>query len=244
MKVQIKDSCLFRFKKFYVRHSHSIMKVGVDGVLIGAWGKVTGRNGLDIGSGCGLIALMAAQRNQMATVDAVDFHLPSGAESFTNFKRSPWSDRLNCYFADINEFASREENQNKYNFIISNPPFFSDGIESPSTPREKARHESSLSPAKLIDLADLLLSPGGTVSMILPVSGLPGVEKRALELGFHEVRKCFVADRAGKNWKRVMVQYTNLAGAPTETEYLYLKDAEGNYTDQYKKLTEDFYLHF
>lgn len=219
----------FQFKQFTVSHSRSSMKVGVDGVLIGAWGAVDGAYGIDVGCGCGLIALMAAQRNSNAYIDAIDIDTPSVEEATCNFFNSPWSGRLSAKMADAIEFSKRPDNLEKYDFIVSNPPFFASGISDPSTQREKARHQGSLSPFTLISAAERLLRPGGTLSMIVPFDQILPASSLEIE------RECHVADREGKAPKRKMIIMRKGPVKRPILETLYVKgDSEA--------LTSEFYL--
>lgn len=240
MKTSKRSSETFRFKQFTVCHSRSSMKVGVDGVLIGAWGSVEGLRGLDAGCGCGLIALMAAQRNPACTVEALDIDDSSITEAYGNFRGSPWGGRLLARNEDVMEFAGKEENQSRFDFIISNPPFFASGVKAPSTPRERARHEGSLSPSRLVEIAERLLAPGGTLSMILPADNITSVKDTA-DLKIE--RTCLVADREGKEPKRMMVEMRKRCEVIPREERLYIREGR-DYSPAYRYLTKDFYLAF
>lgn len=241
----------FRFKQFSVSHEKSSIRIGMDGVLIGAWGAIEGKRGLDVGCGCGLIALMAAQRNPNAIIDAVDIDEASVMEASNNFSSSPWSNHLNAFVGDAtltlsSDFQSEEAlatlKSESYDFIISNPPFFSSGVFNPQTAREKARHAGSLSPVSLLTLSEFLLKPKGTLSFIMPFQNIDHLPESGLEL----ISKCEVADREGKTPKRVMLTYmketAGVSELPLKKETLIIRDKEGNYTKEYKILTKDFYL--
>lgn len=231
----------FRFKEFSVEHSRSSMKVGVDGVLIGAWSSVEGESGLDIGCGCGLIALMVVQRNSRASVLGIDIDEESVEESARNFANSPWSGRLKAKWKDFGNFVFREENEAEFDFVVSNPPFFTSGVTDPKTPREKARHMSALSLAMLIKGSERLLAQGGTLSVILPYDKLKEI-KAVKELALE--RLCFVANKPGAKFKRIMAQFRKGEANQLAEELLYIRDEKGNYSEKYKALTSDFYLNF
>lgn len=237
MKETGKD--IFTFKQFKVCHGKSSMKVGVDGVLIGSWGEVEGARGLDVGCGCGLIALMAAQRNQAALVDAIDIDPQSAEEASENFRKSSWADRLKACLKDAMELA--EESFETYDFIVSNPPFFHSGIR-PASSREKARHLGNLSPQALITLAAKTLKPGGTLSMIFLYEDTEEIIKEAKKLEFWLERICLVADKPGKRPKRTMVHFRKGESVSCLEETLYIRDGEGQFTEAYKDLTKEFYL--
>lgn len=236
-------SDIFRFKQFSVFHGRSSMKVGVDGVLVGAWGCIRGERGIDIGCGCGLIGLMAAQRNSRCRIDMIDIHLDSIKEAWENIKLSGWEARLSARLADAVEFSREISNQDKYDFIISNPPFFNSGINIPDTPRETARHAFNLSPAHLVEIAGRLLKANGTLSMI----GTAGTELP--EDGILKTEKvCHVSDRPGRAPKRTLFLMRKTSGIrdtrSRKKEMLYIRDAEGEYSEAYINLTGKFYLNF
>lgn len=229
----------FRFKRFEVRHAQSTIKVGADGMLLGATGRVEGDRGLDIGCGCGLIALMAAQRNERAWIDAIDIHSPSVEEASFNFNNSPWKERLRAIEGDVLEYAEDTRNQEIYDFILSNPPFFNSGIKAPATAREMARHEGELTVQKLLEAASKMLKNGGTLSLILPFSRLGEITDSH---GLHKKEVCIIADRPGKTPKRAIV---TLIKGPTEeilNSTLYLRNENGEYSSDYLRLTSDFHL--
>lgn len=244
----------FKFKQFSVEHDRSSLKVGVDAVLIGAWGDVSPVEGmanqvvrgLDIGCGCGVIALMMAQRNLSAVIDAIDIDRESVVETIGNFVRSPWNKRLTALQEDAEVFAASKDNFEEYDFIFSNPPFFQSGIKIPHTPRERARHESSLGAAKLIEMASVMLKTTGVLSMIVPIETSRALSRQEFA-GMKKVRECVVADRPGKDPKRVMLSYIKNSRTKDigfKREYLFIRDNTGEYSDFYKSLTKDFYLNF
>lgn len=232
----------FRFKQFAVSHHKSSMKVGVDAVMIGAWGEVNGKRGLDVGCGCGLIALMAAQRNPFAVIDALDIDSKSVEEAAWNFSKSIWKKRLNAVCCDINEFARQEINQAKYDFIISNPPFFRSGLYAPQSTREKARHESTLSPRILFIIGETLLAENGYISVILPADNLQELLPFITE-SYQIERLCMVADKPFKSPKRCMITATKtVKQSELKESVLYIRNEDGTYSKQYRQLTDDFYL--
>ncbi|MCH5217073.1 MAG: methyltransferase [Muribaculaceae bacterium] len=240
-KYILKPLSPFRFKQFEVSHSQSSMRVGVDGVLIGAWGKVVGIRGLDVGTGCGLVALMAAQRNASCRVDAIDIDEASVAEADGNFRRSEWQDRLVTFNADLFDF----EPEDRYDFILSNPPFFSSGISRPLTAREKARHQGDMTPEMLMKAISCLLKPDGTFSLIVPFDLFEHYRQAAENHGLTLLKKCTVANSPDKKPKRIMLAFLKAEASvsPTE-ETLFIRDGLGNYSEAYKTLTRDFYLNF
>ena len=162
----MKKSSPFRFKKFEVSHSRSSMKVGVDGVLIGCWVRASEAGTiLDVGTGCGVVALICAQRFPEASIRGIDIDAESVDEANFNFNNSLFSGRLQ---AEIKDFLEMPETE-RFDLIISNPPFFSSGVKSVETAREKARHELSLPLSALIAKARRLMTDMGVLALVLPV---------------------------------------------------------------------------
>lgn len=232
---------LFRFKQFSVHHSRSAMKVGVDGVLLGAWCDVAGaRRIVDVGAGCGLIALMAAQRNPDASVIAVEIDPDAADEAALNASQSPWNERVEVVCEDI---VAHPEICCDADLIVSNPPFFDSGVSEITTNRELARHCSSLSPMTLIDIAAEQLSPHGLLAMIFPADHLDAITAHAAAKSLTPKRICYVRGHAEAPVKRVLAEYSRTAESP-ETEHLTLETSPGVPTDPYRRLCHDFYLKF
>lgn len=216
------------------------MKVGVDGTLLGAWVDVSDASSiLDIGSGCGLIALMCAQRNQVATVTAVEVEHEAAVESQGNFSSSPWANRLKLIETDAMSLS-----QGEYDVIISNPPFFNSGIKNISTSRELARHGVVLNPLSIIDIATCVATPKGRLSMIFPTEMLDSVDSHATSAGWHRARICRVRGHADAPIKRVMVEYSKTIPIGMEQQELVLELKPGVPTTDYRNLCKDFYLKF
>ena len=242
----------FRFKQFEVNHEKSSIKVGVDGVLIGAWAvnclaeKINEINKvLDVGCGCGLIALILAQGLPNADIDAVDIHKDSISEAFMNFKNSPWGARLRAMQCDIADYA---EDDGRYDIVVSNPPFFNSGIKEKSTPREKARHQDTLSPRSLISYSTRLLRTNGSLFFIAPYDQLLEIE-RELDLNCLKLKKvCYVKGSHASRIKRIMIEAAKIDRGDVldrpEFENLVIRDENGDYSMQYKELTKAYYINF
>ena len=161
----------FKFKEFTIHQAKTAMKVGTDGVLLGAWCALNEYSDsiLDIGAGTGVIALMLAQRSDAMTIDAVEVDENAYEQTVENFEHSDWGDRLYCYNTTFQEFAIEiTEEEETYDLIVSNPPFYTETFESADEARNKARFTSSLSFEELIIGVSKILSENGKFSVILP----------------------------------------------------------------------------
>lgn len=238
----------FRFKQFSVSHHRSSMKVGVDGVLIGSWADVEGvRSILDVGTGCGLIALMMAQRAPSSMIDAIDVDVPSIEEAMENVEHSPWKNRIRvvqCCFAEVGKILKPSGN---YDLIISNPPYFDSGVSEINSAREKARHQGELSPSVLLHGGLGLLTPGGSVAMVVPSEYVASLEKEAMETGYSLIRKCLVRGHENAPYKRALLQWRSPGGTEISAPYeerLTLETSPGIPTEDHRSLCRDFYLRF
>jgi tRNA1Val (adenine37-N6)-methyltransferase len=234
-----KKERIFRFKQFSVRHERSGMKVGTDGVLLGAWVDVThAQQFLDIGTGSGVIALMLAQRTDPAAmIDAVELDTLAYEEACENFNASPWKEKINPYLSSIQNFATIK----KYDLIISNPPYFQNSFKPPAAQREVARHTGSLTFADLITAAEKLLRPTGRLNVILPNAEGLQFETLALEHGFYCTRKWTFKTRKEKPIERWLLEFS-WQSKPTDSGEILLYSAGENWSEGYKALTGEFYL--
>lgn len=233
----------FHFKKFSCLHSQSSMKIGVDAVILGCWTNVNGRKILDVGTGCGVIALICAQRNNSAMIEAIDIDTASIDEASANFNNSPWSKRLKATLEDFTDY-----HQNSIDLIISNPPYFDSGIKQPSTNRERARHKSRLSPEIIITHGSRLLSPNGRISLIVPYEQHENLSILASSCHLSLERICHIKGHKDNRFKRSLLEFTSSEPKKTrerEIEELILyKDHHNEPTVEYKELCKDFYLKF
>lgn len=233
----------FKFKQFEVCQNLAAMKVGTDGVLLGAWAPVIdGGYCLDIGAGTGLLSLMLAQRTESAKIIAIDIDEGAFKQSSINFINSKWSDRLQCYHTSLNEFV--EFTEHKFDTIVCNPPFFQNGNVAPDKQRAIARHSYSLPFAELIDAVTRLLSTHGLFSLILPKDGYEMFCEIAKLNGLYEQKRIEIRPNFAKVVHRVISCWA-LCSNQTEVEELIIEvDGRHNYSQKYKKLTKEFYLKF
>jgi tRNA1Val (adenine37-N6)-methyltransferase len=230
----------FQFKEFTVHQDRCAMKIGTDGVLLGAWCDVNNANSiLDIGTGTGLIALMLAQRSNAELIDAVEIEPEAYEQAVENFEESPWGDRLFCYHSDIQEFA--EEIEDKYDLIVSNPPYFQSDQQI-SGKRQLARQTVSLRYTELILACSKLLSPNGLSSFIIPFKEEEIFLKIALEQGLFPSRLTRVKGTVTAPTKRSLISLSFIETV-VQIEELILEKERHQYTDTYKEMVKDFYLH-
>lgn len=227
----------FQFKQFTIHHDRCAMKVGTDGVLLGAWAPVgADMKVLDIGAGSGLIALMLAQRGA-SSVTAVELDVHAAEQARDNVASSPYADRVEVVQSDILHFHSTEQ----FDLIVSNPPFFDFSLQSPDQKRTMARHTDSLSYDDLLIRSAQLLSPGGKISLIVPSDVEQKLDSIAQLAGLFVFRKTYVIPKPDASPKRLLVTYSNVSGNLVSDE-LVIELARHQYTDDFKALTRDFYL--
>lgn len=241
LKDSLKDRPMssFRFKQFAVEQSGVAMKVGTDGVLLGAWASFgDARRVLDIGTGTGVIALMAAQRSSAATIVAVEIDRAAAACASSNFVASPWSDRLSVVEGAVQEYAAEEQ----FDYIISNPPYFVDSLRSPDARRTMARHTTDLTFEQLAAAVERLLATSGRFGIVLPTEQM---EQFASTTSLVMLRRCNVHSVPGGAVKRVLAEFGHERSGELVVETLTIEtDVRGQFSDQYRALTQDFYLKF
>ena len=231
---------IFRFKKFELLQEKSAMKAGTDGVLLGAWCDVTNaRKVLDIGAGTGLISLMVAQRNEEASVTAVEINEEAATEAAYNFNHSPWGNRLKVELCDFTQFQTED----KFDLIVSNPPFFLTGNSSADKGRAMARHSSSLPFDQLFAQAYRLLDDKGVFALITPDTIQTEVEFVAGEANFWLKKQVFVHTKENKAPKRILWEFVKYS-VEKECSDLNIRDKDNEFSEKYRILTSDFYLDF
>jgi len=236
---------VFRFKQFAVLNDRTAMKVGTDGVLLGAWCSVGhGHRVLDVGTGCGVIALMLAQRDPLAVVDAIDIDADAIGEATHNFAQSPWPDRLTACVVDFNQLQGTA--RATFDLIVSNPPFFSDGVLPPDPARRQARHGVTLTLRQLVSQSAHLLSDDGLLAMITPVEAADTVTAAAAEAGMCVMRCVPVVAVEGASPRRLLWQLarnlTQASARPDDEPAIVIAHRDGSYTAEYTRLVHDFYL--
>ena len=255
----------FRFKQFEIEQDRCAMKVGTDGVLLGAWAQ-GGRRILDIGSGTGLISLMMAQRFPEAEVVGIDMDADACGQARENVMASPFRDRVEIVCCRLQDFGGASETAEAsgtaeglkadgtletaaglkaagvFDAIVSNPPFFVDSLKNPDSKRMMARHTDSLPFRDLFAGVKRLLSDDGVFSAIVPVEVVEQFVAESCILGFYLIRKCGVKTVERKQPKRFMLSFAKHRISPYEEHVETMMNLQGNRSEWYKKITEEFYL--
>lgn len=244
----------FKFRQFTIHHDRCAMKVGTDGVLLGAWGCVEGKRILDIGTGTGLIALMAAQRNPGAEVMGIDVDESAVLQAKENIAGSPFKSRVECVLQDVLTF----EPEKPFDAILCNPPFFTEDTQPDDKSRALARNNKSLPFPQLIKKVASLLADEGTFSVIIPFDLAKEIVSLCLNENMHLVSRCIVRTKANKPPRRALLEFSDLRalkarlGAEASKNRLKTTDnriddlcllaEDGNRSEAYQALTKDFYL--
>ena len=247
------DMSVFRFKKFEVVNERSAMKVNTDGVLLGAVMTMTAddRRLLDIGTGTGTIALMAAQRlsGVAIQIDAIDIDEPSASEAAANFAKSPWADIFNAYNLPLDDFAASLKNSDPaqcepvlYDLIFSNPPYFDNALQAPEERRNAARHTSTgLSYREILDFASKNLSPNGRVALVLPADTEIDLTRYARMCGLYLYKITRVRTVPRKAPTRIIAEFSRQRSDEPVSTILTIQES-GEYSQEYLDLMREFYL--
>lgn len=231
----------FRFQQFEVWHDRCAMKVGTDGVLLGAWINVeSAQCVLDVGVGSGLISLMIAQRNTQAKIHGIDVDVEAVSQAQENFQRSPFSSRLSAEMADFTSQFSCLNSQ-LFDLVVCNPPFFTEDTQAPDAARAAARSNSNLPFDVLIEKAAILLHEQGRFAVIIPYAQTADFVLTASTFGLYLQRRCDVKTTPQKSPKRSLLEFGKQIGT-TQFDTLSVHDSDGNLSQQYQDLTADFYL--
>ena len=228
----------FQFKQFTIWHDKCAMKVGTDGVLLGAWAEAGNpQQILDIGTGTGLIALMLAQRNPRSQVTAIEIDEAAAAQAEENIARSPWANRIEVICNDFSLFQT----DNKYNLIVSNPPYFVDALNCPDKQRNMARHTCELNYELLFRNSAHFLEDQGRVCIIIPTEAEKLVIDTAWKYKLYPLRRLHVFTKPGKPSRRVLISFSHEEHECIE-ETLCIEVEHHQFTPEYSARTKDFYL--
>lgn len=228
------------FKKFSIRHDRVGMKVGTDGVLLGAWVTVARvRTILDIGTGSGLIALMMAQRTvETVTIDAVEV-ADDVEQAKENFEGSPWKHRLRIFHTSLQAFKPLAP----YDLVVANPPYFIDSLKPPEEKRTVARHTVTLNHEDILLATNRMLHQGSRLGLILPTAEAIAFESIAKKYGLYCIRQCAFRSRPHKTPMRYLLEFS-YQRSPLSKSEISLYGMDGHPSAEYRSLTGEFYLGF
>lgn len=232
----------FQFKQFSLEQDRCAMKIGTDGVLLGAWAPIAHQpySILDIGTGTGIIALMLAQRSNAAQIDALEIEENAYEQATDNFENSPWNERLFCFHAGLDEFM--EEPEDEYDLIVSNPPFYAEDYKTNDDQRDLARFQDALPFEDLIEAADLLLSENGILAVIIPFKEEERFLAIANEFELYPTHITRVKGTPTTEIKRSLLALSRNKIDNTTTNELVIEIGRHEYTSEYIALTQEFYL--
>lgn len=236
---------MFKFKQFEIDDSHCGMKLGTDGVLLGAWTPVVSGCGkvLDVGAGCGIISLMIAQRFPCCNITMVEIDDGAAEDARLNVEKSPWKDRIEVVCGDILDQSLLNE---RFDLVVSNPPFFNEALKAPDASRALARHGNGFDVIKLIEISQRLLAEDGLLAFIAPASRKSDIDLAAALAGLDRVALCDVRQRPSRSIVRQLHLFARSCRQRVDISLpaeITISDNHG-YTDQYRQLTKDFYLKF
>jgi len=233
---------VFQFKQFSVNQDQTAMKIGTDGVLLGAWTPIENnpKAVLDIGTGTGILALMLAQRSNADQIDALEIDESAYEQAVKNFENSPWGDRLFCFHAGLDEFVDDPEDE--YDLIVSNPPFFSEEYRSDNEQRDLARFQDAMPFEELAEAADLLLSENGIFSVIIPFNEEDRFIELCAEVELFPIKVTRVKGASNTKIVRSLLAFKRYELSVLTADELVIEISRHEYTPEYIALTKDFYL--
>lgn len=233
---------MFKFKQFSVEQDRTAMKIGTDGVLLGAWTPIENnpKSILDIGTGTGIIALMLAQKSTAQQIDALEIDEEAYEQSVDNFENSPWCDRLFCFHAGLDEFI--EEPENEYDLIVCNPPFYTEDYKTNNEQRDLARFTDAMPFEELLEAVALLLSENGIFSVIIPFKEESTFLAIAKEFELFPLKITRVKGNPTSEIKRSLLAFSRNENLNFPVGELVIETSRHIYTPEYIALTKDFYL--
>lgn len=233
---------IFYFKKFQVKDDRSTMRVGTDAVLLGIATEVENAGKiLEVGTGCGVIAMILAQRSD-AMIDALEIDAESVSQAGENVKTSPWTGRIRVIHSPLQEYI--KNCQVKYDLIVSNPPFFSRSFRSAIEKRNLSRHDDRLTFEELLESSAKLLTDKGQIWVILPVREGMYFRQKAAAAGFHLYHTHHIIPREGKEPNRAVMAFSREKAEKIFEDRLTLRDADNEFSEEYKSFARDFYIDF
>lgn len=233
---------VFKFRRFQIKHDKCAMKIGTDGLLLGAWADMSSAERvLDVGTGCGVIAIMCAQRKQDALIWGIDIDEMAVCQARDNVAMSPYAKNVFIDVADYRNFTFNDSSTNElFTNIVSNPPYFIENTTSPDEKRSLARNSNSLPFEDLLKNSSEMLCEGGRLSIIVPTSVAYLVISSAVKYDLFLCRRTDIADSPSSCFKRSLLEFTYDIMLQTERDFLIIHEEDGRYSSDYKRLMCDF----
>lgn len=233
----------FRFKQFSLNHSLSTMKIGTDAILLSALApRTNATNILDIGTGCGVVAMIMGQYHAEAEITAIDIDFQSIKQAESNFKHGPFKERMQAINISLQEFASRKDNHQKYDYIISNPPYFVNSLNAKGEARNKARHNESLPFEELVENISLLASRNAYITIILPCEQTLQTIQLFKQYNIHLMKQTEIYSKSDRVVERVISTYRPFETKITTIDKLILRNQDNFFTEEYKTIVADILL--
>ncbi len=227
---------VFRFKEFSVIQDRSAMKVGTDAMLLGSFIESNQKgNCLEIGTGTGVISLMIVQRSPEIKITALDIDFESIEEAIQNFTNSPWKDRIEGVLGDFLDFSTTE----KFDLIVSNPPYFENGLLNESKRKASTRHEASLPLIHLFEKSMNLLTEKGVFVLIIPAQSAQKWIDNALKMNLFCFKEITIFGKS--NLPKRSILFFSKENKEIIREELIIRNSDNTYTEEYKRLTIDFH---
>ena len=231
----------FRFKHFTVWHDKCAMKVGTDGVLLGAWAN-GGERILDVGTGSGLIAIMMAQRFANAKVTAIDIDGSACSQAVENVAMSPFHSQIEVKCIALQEMTLDADAAQYYDAVVCNPPFFENALKTPDKARTVARHNDQLPFSQLFDSVKKVITVSGTFSLIIPAEYKERIMEEAAIHCFFNTKECAVKTTPKKQIRRFLLEFSLSPANSFAKEVQILEMEPGRRSTWYHDITQDFYL--
>jgi tRNA1Val (adenine37-N6)-methyltransferase len=232
----------FEFKKFSLDHSQSSMKIGTDAVLLSALApRIKAGSILDIGTGCGVVAMLMGQFHPQAQITAIDIDESSILQARNIFFLGPFKDRMQAYCVKFQDFAESESNQNKFDFIVSNPPFFVNSLNAKGQSRNRARHNHCLPFEELVSSVCKVATENASVTIILPPEQTFCLTKLFEEKGFQISQQINIYPKQGKPIERIITTYSKNAKQALINHFT-IRKIDGTYTEEYQLAVSDILL--
>lgn len=229
----------FRFKQFSIEDDRSTMKVSTDSILLGSWAKADEGCALDIGTGCGLLTLMLVQRYPTLMLTAIEMDTSSCEQATQNVRNSPWYNRVEVVHGDVRSWRPPQS----FNSVICNPPYFKEGLLSDLQTRAHARHDKTLSFKELWNSIDAMVSEDGNANLVVPYGEFDRLSSAASGAGWSMCRQLAVHKNSDSPPTLVLSEWRREQSLTSiESDELYLHEKNGKYTEEFKALTNDFYL--